>query len=303
MREYKKSILKHGVVCVDPIPDACELEAFYAHQYYQQANSKTSTYDASYTQAELQHKILEADIAIESIKQAHSKSNSKRVLELGCGEGFFLKQADRAGWSVKGIDFSNYGVKKWAPELLDKCEFGDAYKFLDILIEKKERFDICALRNVLEHVRDPNLLLTRLKDILNEDGILLVTIPNDYSGIQELALELGHIDTEFWFGPLDHLYYFNTQNIKPFVEELGFQVVDMFTSFPVDFFLFHEGSNYVKDKTNGKAAHFARINIDLLMAKSGIKAILDLYRAMAKCSVGRCVTVLMKKNTKKMPIK
>jgi hypothetical protein len=124
---------------------------------------------------------------------------------------------------------------------------------------------------------------------------LLITLPNDFSELQDLAMQLGHIQKEFWFAPPDHLYYFNTKNIVPFVHDLGFEIVDMYSSYPVDFFLFHPGSNYINDKKQGKAAHFARIHIDMLMSKSGIPHLLDLYRCMAKCGVGRDFTVILRK--------
>ena len=74
----------------------------------------------------------------------------------------------------------------------------------------------------------------------------------------------------------------------------NFEVVDMFSSFPVDFFLFHEGSNYIADPDKGKAAHFARIELDLKMAEEGSDKLLNMYRAMVQCGVGRDFTAVIK---------
>ncbi len=287
---YQKKLINHDIVCADPLPDVVELREYYESKYYQDANG-TTTYDAIYTEEELQHKILEADLAVMAIQQ--NSANRVSLLEFGCGEGFFLQQALQAGWQAHGIDFSRFGVEKWHPNLLSACSFGDSYDYLNKYILENKTFDVCALRNVLEHVLDPQGLLLDLRKILNPGGILLLTIPNDYSVLQQFALEQQHIEHDFWFQPPDHLYYFNTTNITKFVESLNYKVIDMYSSFPVDVFLLHPGSNYIKNKANGKPAHFARVNMDLLMARSGIDNLLNLYRSMAKCGVGRDITVIL----------
>lgn len=294
---YQKKIIAHGIYRADPLPNIEDLKEHYESKYYQEANG-TTTYESAYSQKELDHKVLEANLAIQAIEdQIPNKNPTPSLLELGCGEGFFLKQVNnQTQWNMKGIDFSKFGVEKWNPDMLDKCEFGDIDSYINQYIQENKSFDICVLRNVLEHVIDPKALLTNLKKILSQTGLLLITVPNDYSLIQTHALANGYIDKDFWFLPPDHLHYFNTQNIRNFVGDLGYTVIDMFSSFPIDMFLFHPGSNYVKDKTVGKAAHHARIVLDLLMAQAGINNLLTLYRAMANCGVGRDISIIISPN-------
>ncbi len=124
--------------------------------------------------------------------------------------------------------------------------------------------------------------------------MILVAVPNDYSIIQMYSTSHGHVDRNFWFSPPDHLYHFNAENICSFVENLGYTVMDVFSSFPVDMFLLHPDSNYVKNRAKGKAAHHARIALDLLIAEAGCENLLNLYRSMAKCGIGRDVTIVIK---------
>jgi 2-polyprenyl-3-methyl-5-hydroxy-6-metoxy-1,4-benzoquinol methylase len=46
------------------------------------------------------------------------------------------------------------------------------------LIENQICFDFIILKNVLEHVRDPENLISKLKKILVSGGKLVVTVPN-----------------------------------------------------------------------------------------------------------------------------
>lgn len=294
--DYTKRLISHGVIQAEPLPDTEYLKDYYQNKYYQINNVNSKTYDITYTQEELDHKKLESKLSLKAIFENTNFTGCVELLEIGFGEGFFLEEVHQAGWSVSGTDFSKFGIEKWHPHLLPFCQFGDTFDYIQDLIKDKKQFQVCVLRNVLEHVIDPVQLINKIKKILTPDGILLISIPNDYSDLQKKAIELGHINQDFWFCPPDHLYYFNTDNIIPFLTTHQLKVVDMFTSFPVDFFLFHPGSNYINAKTNGKAAHHARVDIDLTMAKKGLSNLLNMYRSTAKCGVGRNLTILAVRN-------
>ena len=60
---------------------------------------------------------------------------------------------------------------------------------------------------------DPEILISDLKTILNNTGILLIQVPNDYSVTQKFALREKRIKKEYWFLPHNILNYFNTQKI------------------------------------------------------------------------------------------
>ncbi len=292
---YAKKYIDNQIVSVDPLPTPQELSRYYAEKYYQESDGKKTTYDVSYTPDELAYKKLESQMTLQGMLENLPQGKpSPSILDLGCGEGFLVKEAADAGYQVTGVDFSSFGVEKWNPSINNLCEFGDIYNFLDNCVSTGRVFDVCILRNVLEHVIDPSQLLQQIRKILTKDGIALITVPNDYSALQKLAMDRGHIDREFWFAPPDHLHYFNTLNIGPFMQENNFTVADMFSSFPIDFFLFHSGSNYIADKSLGKQAHFARIAIDLLLAEQGMERFLNLYRAMAACGVGRDFTTVLR---------
>ena len=292
---YAKKYLDNQIVSVNPLPTPQDLSRYYAEKYYQESDGKKTTYDAFYTPDELAYKKLESQMTIQGMLENLPKGKlNPSILDLGCGEGFLVKEAVDAGYQVTGVDFSSFGVEKWNPSIGHVCEFGDIYDFLDRCVSTVRTFDVCILRNVLEHVIDPVQLLKQIRNILAKDGIALITVPNDYSELQKMAMDKGYIDREFWFAPPDHLHYFNTINIVPFMQENGLTVVDMFSSFPIDFFLFHQGSNYIADKSLGKQAHFARIAIDLLLAKQGMEKFLNLYRAMATCGIGRDFTVVLR---------
>jgi 2-polyprenyl-3-methyl-5-hydroxy-6-metoxy-1,4-benzoquinol methylase len=274
---------------VTPSPSADELKAFYEGEYFQASHG---TYAQAYSETEVQHRNLLARLMLAAIGEARGGATGGKLLEIGCGEGWFLSAADGAGYAVQGLDFSQAGLAKFHPQFLDRARFGDAFEILDGLIEAGERVDVCVMEHVLEHVVDPEALLARLPRLLTPGGVLAITVPNDFSPIQLAARDADAIDRDFWLAPPQHLNYFNAENLAPFLARVGFAPRVGFASFPIDWFLMHPGANYVADPAAGKPAHRARMTIDLTLAERGMDAYLGLAKALYACGAGRSLTVI-----------
>ena len=115
---------------------------------------------------------------------------------------------------------------------------------------------------------------------------------NDFSRIQMKAKAQGLISRQFWVAPPQHLHYFNTITLPSFLAAMGFATLDAFADFPIEFFLYHPGSNYIENSSAGKQAHKARVELDLLLAENGVAPLHGLCQAMTRCGVGRNVTVI-----------
>lgn len=288
---YRFVTQPEGFVSVDPLPDPDELAAFYEQLYYQSPQS--ATFQTNYSDCEIAQRYMRGRLLLHAIAAAtKAPVASKRVLEVGCGEGFLLKTARDAGCRVRGIDFSSFGLERWHPDLLPHTESGNAFQILDRIIEEKLSFDICVLQNVLEHVINPRALMDQLRCLLSPGGVIAVTVPNDFSGVQIRAEELGLINRRFWLAPPQHLHYFNTNTLAPFVRAMGFEPLDAFADFPIELYLYHPASNYIADSTAGKGAHRARIELELLLAESGFERLHQLYRSMTECGLGRNITMI-----------
>ena len=274
---------------VTPSPSAEELKAFYAGEYFQASHG---TYAQAYSETEVEHRNLLARLMLAAIGDARGPERGGKLLEIGCGEGWFLAAADAADYAVQGLDFSQAGLARFHPQFLDRAQFGDAFEILDGLIAAGERVDVCVMEHVLEHVVDPEALLARLPRLLNPAGVVAITVPNDFSALQLAARAGGVIDRDFWLAPPQHLNYFNAANLGPLLTRMGFDVKVGFASFPIDWFLLHAGSNYVADPSAGKPAHRARMAIDLLLAEQGMEAYLGLAKALYACGAGRSLTVI-----------
>ncbi len=242
------------------------------------------------------YKIEQKDFVIEKILK-HKKH--QKLLDIGCGEGLVLNYYHNKGWDVSGVDYSDFGVKRHHPHLIDKIIKGNIFEKLTTLISTKQQFNVIWLDNVLEHVINPEDLIKKCYSLLSASGVLVIEVPNDYSSFQKELLTKGKVEREYWEAYPDHLNYFSFQSLKELCESNGFYTYKIIAGFPIEWFLTNINSNYVKKKNVGKEAHRARIFIENYLHetyKSEMDNIINLYEAMAILGQGRDLISFFVKN-------
>jgi 2-polyprenyl-3-methyl-5-hydroxy-6-metoxy-1,4-benzoquinol methylase len=277
-------------------PTSEELKKYYSGKYYQESKG---SYEAEYSQQELSYFKAKLEQRHEVIKQHFGQTHHQpiRMLDVGCGEGFALAYFRQQGWNVKGFDFSSSGVISQNPNCQDVLKTGDVFQLLTDEIKQGNKYDVIWLQNVLEHVLDPLALLASLRTLVADNGLAVITVPNDCSSVQTTALANGHIDEPFWVYPPDHLSYFDVKSLTATATHTGWGCIDILGDFPVDWFLYHAGSNYIRDKKQGKSAHIARVQLENLIHTHPIEDVIQFWSAAAKIGVSRCITAILKPQT------
>ncbi|MCP4179651.1 MAG: class I SAM-dependent methyltransferase [bacterium] len=252
MNKPKVIETKYGYFELKKKPTSTELKNYYSKLYYQNQNAH---YQKSYSECELEHfnsKISQTYYKICDLLP--NSLNNASLLDIGCGEGFFLKFFKEKKWKISGIDFSNYGCKTHNIDCLENLIVGNVYDEIDNLINFKKKYDVIIAKNLLEHVINPEAFIIKIKKLLSSHSILVVEVPNDFSPIQSTAINNGKITEEFWIGYPDHISYFNRKGLKKLLETNGYETCSMQTDFPIDLFLLNDSSNYIKNKAVGKHA-------------------------------------------------
>ena len=103
----------------------------------------------------------------------------KDILEIGCGNGYWLRLLSRAGARSTGIDLSDNQIaaaKAWDDPFTDKINYyvGDASKELAL----QDKFDITFFEHVLLEIPDRNKLYETIQnaaDTLKEGGLLFIS--------------------------------------------------------------------------------------------------------------------------------
>lgn len=138
---------------------------------------------------------------------------NNRLIDVGCGGGFLLQAAHRAGWDVKGLEVSPPAVKHLQDMGLDvRCQFLEEAKYPD------DYFDVVTACGVLEHVPEVEPFTREIVRILRPGGLFYATTPNGVSGS---ALMLGLKWSTV--SPPEHLQLFSISGMKKFLARCGLQ--------------------------------------------------------------------------------
>lgn len=98
------------------------------------------------------------------------------VLDAGCGNGWVSKKLIPLGKKVISMDISSTNPERAVEEIADENHAGliaDVYN----LPLKADSIDCIIASEILEHVPDPKLFITRLITVLKPGGKLIITVP------------------------------------------------------------------------------------------------------------------------------
>jgi 2-polyprenyl-3-methyl-5-hydroxy-6-metoxy-1,4-benzoquinol methylase len=142
----------------------------------------------------------------------YSESTGK-ILDVGCGTGYFLAEAKKAGWITTGIE----------PNETARCNAEQknliVYSNLE-QISLEEKFNIITLFHVLEHIHDLRKTTKKLIKLLDKEGLLFIAVPNYHS------YDSTHYG-EHW-ASLDvprHLYHFTPESIQKLAKIFDLEIV------------------------------------------------------------------------------
>lgn len=138
----------------------------------------------------------------------------KKLLDIGCGRGFFLHSAAGARFTVEGVDISAVAVDFARDEL----GLTASTATLDVLIEQGRRYDIVTLWHVLEHFADPLAELRKIHRLLADEGLCVIEVPNVNSAFFLLAGRRWHGGNH----PRYHRTFFSAHTLAAALRTSGF---------------------------------------------------------------------------------
>jgi 2-polyprenyl-3-methyl-5-hydroxy-6-metoxy-1,4-benzoquinol methylase len=140
---------------------------------------------------------------------------SGRLLDVGCGAGFFLDAARARGYQVSGLDLSPVPAAYARDELALDVTEGSIYDFG----AADGAFNVITIFQTIEHDPNPAALTKRLYDLLAPGGVLMVTTP---AADGFVARAMG----TRWFGyrNVEHVSFFSRASMRYVLEQAGFEV-------------------------------------------------------------------------------
>lgn len=155
-------------------------------------------------------------------------SKGFNLLDLGCGGGNFLREAQRSGYFVTGVEPSSQG-RNSALKLGCNIQSG-----LTPVIQSGQVFDVVSAWHVMEHVSNIDKTMKEVHSILGKDGIFIVAVPNVRSARSMLfdfiSPTILEGDERYRAFPI-HLYGFSRSTLFRLMEKNGFSPIKTTTQY------------------------------------------------------------------------
>lgn len=139
----------------------------------------------------------------------------EHLLEIGCGDGFFLQEALRQGFAqVSGVEPGQDAVQRADPLIRPRIRLG----MMRPGLFSPDMFSAICLFQTLDHIPDPNELLAECYKVLQPGGIMLCLNHNVNAFSARLLKEKSPIID------IEHMYLYNPQTMRQLFEKHHFHI-------------------------------------------------------------------------------
>jgi SAM-dependent methyltransferase len=190
-----------------------------------------------------------------------------KLLDVGCGDGRFLRHAKEQGFEIWGIDFDKKSVENVKRNLgIDTVFAMSLEEFYEYAKEKNLKFDVITFFEVLEHQDKPREFLEMVKGLLKEGGYIAGSVPNRES----MFVEIDWNDYN-WDYPPHHFLRFSKFSLYRAFKNCGFTNIEVYIlKYPYSKFISRIEKKLLRG--NYKYFHELRIIIKRLLTKDEKKA-------------------------------
>lgn len=198
-----------GTVSTFPVPSSKEISHYYEEKF------RRGNYQIARQLADYDRTCAQIAQALADYYGAGLKDRS--VMDIGCFTGSLLYELQQKyNCQVMGVELQKEAVEIAKARLrgnvlqmdVDSSEFPD------------KKYDIVTLTGVIEHVIQPNRLLKRASELLNDDGVIMIQTPNAESMVAQVL-------RRYWppLAPIEHIHIHSKRAVCMSLEKLGFEEI------------------------------------------------------------------------------
>jgi SAM-dependent methyltransferase len=195
-----------SVVFLNPVPADELLAGLYPNTYY--------AYQSFADKTAFLRRLFRILLMIQKGTKEPRFEKPGRMLDLGCGSGEFVAQAQRRGWDAYGVDISEA-----AAEIGRKAGLSIIGGTLESAHFPDQHFNYVRSNHSFEHIPHPHETLDEIYRILKPGGTLLIGVPNIDSWTARKFRE------HWWFlcSPV-HPFLYSPSTLSSLLEKHSFKV-------------------------------------------------------------------------------
>ncbi len=198
-----------GLGFLDPRPTKHYMEELYRREYFAEQYDEGVDPDSQEFKKWL-------GLLDHRVRFFRHKKNKGTLLDIGCGNGYFMALCQSKGYEVQGVDISAWAAKYATEELGFKVTVGE----IEDVNMPTRFFDIITMWHFLEHTRNPLKVVQKANTWLKRDGVLIIEVPN-YDGTDARGYGENWIGWQFPY----HLFHFTPETQQKLLQKSGFQII------------------------------------------------------------------------------
>ena len=206
-----------GVQFVHPQPSDQTLASIYSENYFLGSEDERAT--ARVVELKRATATLYMDMIVPRLRNVQ-----RRLLEIGCGSGDFLMEAQSRGFDVEGLEYSEHATEVANARLSRPAVRTGSLETVQLVAN---RYDVIVAFDVVEHVRDPIYTLERLYSALLPGGVVAIVTPSLDSWSRRV---LGKYWMEY---KTEHLTYFGLKSLRRLLEKTGFAEIEFTSNYKI----------------------------------------------------------------------
>lgn len=187
-------------VFMERIPSELELETHYSNYTYNSDETLSPITIKSY------------NLLLDEFEKYRQ---TNKILDVGCGRGWFLQEAKKRGWEVYGTEYSKAAIKACINNGIEVKE-GE----LELSFFQNSKFDVITSFEVIEHINNPNKEIKLIAELLRKGGLFYCTTPN-FNSLLRYYLKDKYNIIEY----PEHLSYYSKSTLNKVIIKNGFKKI------------------------------------------------------------------------------
>jgi 2-polyprenyl-3-methyl-5-hydroxy-6-metoxy-1,4-benzoquinol methylase len=140
---------------------------------------------------------------------------NKKILDFGCGNGNFLIKSKKITSISEGIEIEKKNYSYFKKNNLK------VYDSIKAASKNNNKFDLVTAFHVFEHLSNPLEILIELKNLIQDNGEIIIEVPNSDDSLISLHDLKAFKKFTFWS---QHLFLFNQFNFTTLVKKSGLKI-------------------------------------------------------------------------------
>lgn len=196
-------------VYVNPRIKNEDLENIYKHNYF-----KSKDYGYLNYEQEERLRIKNFERWLRDAEWMLPESNTINALDVGCAAGYCLDVMQLKGWNAEGLELDEevYAGLINAGKKVHRVQIKEC--------QTNKKYQVITLFDVIEHIPEIDLALTKLSDLLDDNGIIVMVTPNYESKQRKFFGKRW-----FQYKPIEHIQYFTKQHLDIFAKRSNLKIV------------------------------------------------------------------------------